>query len=315
MVIENCSNFSLSPEVDFIYNRFDYIYPSNFTLFKVQVNDTVYEIPVHYDTEAAQIGLWLSPAPPESVDEVVKTIFAGNSNIKTITYQNYLHNAGCQRGASIERNHWSIQFPKTPDELDARLSSKKRYNIKREKRLAKDQIGDYTIIEYSADTVPGDVIEQYFDFKHNGYGIDYHMSAAEYLDQFHVSNVYVLCFSEAKRIGAIICSCEQGQNVYLENLTYDPYYKKYSLGSILYDEYLKILIKKQKRSLYLGYGQQIYKSMYGAHEAITFSGTIYRTKMLFLLVEWLPRQKKHMVRIVKNSIKKMDVLNLRNKIR
>ena len=206
-------------------------------------------------------------------------------------------------------------LPGTAEELDSRLSAKKRYNIKREKRLAREQIADYEIVSFPAAEVPLGIIKQYFVFKQSGYGIDYHMTPAEYLTKYHVSHVYTLRFIQTREIGAIVCSCEQGDNVYLENLTYNPELKKYSLGSILYDEYLKLLIQKKKRSLYLGYGQQVYKSLYGAEEHTTYTGKMYRSNIVYLQQEWLPNQKKRLIRKTKKILKKLDVFNLHSILR
>ena len=316
-VTEQKIGWQLPPDTDFIFNRFDYIFPSENVLLNVRSEDTEYQIPVHFEEKNVKFGLWLSDIPEKAVCEAAKYVFGTYSDLRTITFENYLQNMSdtWKAQSSLERNHWSIALPETAEELDGRLSAKKRYNIKREKRLTREQIGEYETLSYPAADVPPEIIDLYFAFKQSGYGIDYHMTAEEYINRFHVSHVYILSFIETKRIGAIVCSCEQCPNVYLENLTYDPEVKKYSLGAILYDEYLKILIQKKKRSLYLGYGKQVYKSLYGAQESITYSGKLYRTNWHYLRSEWIPKQKNRAIRFIKRTIKKLDVLNLRRILR
>ena len=313
-IIEENTEWLLSPDTDFIYNRFDLIFPSESVLLAVRLDDKTYQIPVHFENNAAKFGLWLSPAPAEVICEAAKHVFQKHPPLKTISFEHYLQDISTvwKEQVAISRNHWNIMLPGTAEELDSRLSAKKRYNIKREKRLAREQIGEYEIASFPAAEVPSEIIEQYFAFKQSGYGIDYNMTPAEYLTQYHVSHVYVLQFVLTGEIGAIVCSCEQGENVYLENLTYNPELKKYSLGAILYDEYLKLLIQKGKRSLYLGYGKQVYKSLYGAEEHITYSGKLYRSSFVYLKQEWLPNQKKRLIRKTKKLIKKLDVFNLRS---
>ena len=316
-VIEQKTGWQPPPDTDFIFNRFDNMFPSENMLLTAHLKDAEYQIPVHFEEKYAKFGLWLSDIPEKAVCEAAKYVFGTRPELRTITFENYLQNVSDTWPAqsSLERNHWSIALPETAEELDGRLSAKKRYNIKREKRLAREQIGEYEILSYPAADVPSEIIDLYFAFKQSGYGIDYHMTAEEYIKRFHVSHVYILKFLESQRIGAIVCSCEQCPNVYLENLTYDPELKKYSLGAILYDEYLKILILKKKRSLYLGYGKQVYKSLYGAQENTTYSGKLYRTRRLYLRSEWIPKQKNRAIRFIKRTIKKLDVLNLRRILR
>lgn len=312
ITIEETSKAKLCEKDDFIYNRFDEIYTCNNDFLLCHFDDGAeYIIPYHFENEEAQFGLWLSDAPEECVIAAAKYVFRNYRQIRRIDYRFYLHPLSFHGEKPEQRNHWSVSIPETEMELEERLSSKKRYNIKREKRIASEQIGAFKVKEYSAESVPDELIESYFRFKLSTYGIDYHLSAREYLNNFHVSHVYALAFSETGEIGAIICSCEQGCNVYLENLTYNPEYKKYSLGAILYDEYLRILVKKKKRRLYLGYGHQVYKSLYGSREDLTWNGSIYRSAFLCLITVTIPGLQRKILHSVKRILVKVDILNLR----
>ncbi len=293
-----------------IYNRFDLLYDSGCSVFDAECDGTVYRIPYHVSGSEAQLGLWLNPVPEECVDAVcdrLKTEYG--VRIARFEQSPVLYQKQCQ--AEIG-NHWHVDLPQTADELDGRLSKKKRYNMRREKRIAEEEIGAYEIAQYPAENAPQQVIDAYFAFKSSSHGADYGMSAQEYLRRYHVTNVYALRFSE--EIGAVLFGCEQSDTVYLENLSYNPSYKKYSLGSILYDEYLKILIEKGKKRLLLGGGHQEYKSYYGAVEQTTYSGAIYLHRGDYLRQYAIPHALKksiYAVRVCGSAVKRKINLKAR----
>ena len=68
-------------------------------------------------------------------------------------------------------------------------------------------------------------------------GSDYNMSPEMYLKNWHVTDIYYTLFGDI--IAAIFMSCEQCNDVYLENITYDDGLSNYSPGQISYDFYLK----------------------------------------------------------------------------
>lgn len=270
-------------ENDFIYNHFDILYRDHTACIMIKTENTTYYIPFYMDGSTAYLGVWCYKIPEAVFSQLIGYVFKRHCKIKKVYIQNspsLITKRIALKSDLKQRTHWKVIIPSFPENLDERLSSKKRYNIKREKRIAQQELGDYTILEYTDKTVPANIVEAYFRYKQQTYGIDYHMLPEAYLEQYHVSNIYTLSFSG--EIGSIVFSCEQGEHVYLENLTYNPEYKKYSLGAILYDEYLKILCQKRKASLYLGWGNQVYKTLYGAVEDTVYTGTIYRNRFTFL---------------------------------
>lgn len=291
MRVEESKHAILAEATDFVYNRFDVLFKDSFSFLQCIAKDgTIHVIPLHVEGHEASLGLWLSPVPEDAATAAVEYVFRTCRRISVVRYQHYsvpLLVKG--RGGSVEKqNHWCIMLPATEADLDSRLSAKKRYNINREKRIAAEQIAHYEIFEHPAETVPEQIVECYFQYKAMTHGIDYHMTPREYLRCYHVTHVYVLRFTDTSEIGAILFSCEQGVNAYLENLTFNPAREKYSLGTILYDEYLRKLVRKGKRSLYLGHGHQIYKTHYGAQENATWNGCIYRTRLQCLLFHSTP---------------------------
>ena len=95
-----------------------------------------------------------------------------------------------------------------------------------------------------------------------------------YLQKYHISNIYVLYFGED--IAAILFSCEQCSNAYLENLSYDIQYSKYSPGQQIYEYAMIRLIEKKIRCIFLGGGDYDYKRKYGSIEETLYDGVIFR---------------------------------------
>ena len=290
---------------DFVRNDFSLLYPGSEVL-EARDESTFFEIPFNISGDKAELALWLENVPYKFISACCDWIFLNYPEVRTVEFSNFPLFENDGKSEFIERTHWKVEMPPSSAELEARLSSKKRYNIKREKRLANEFFEtEFTVVNFTSETVPDEVIEKYFDFKKKTYNIDYKMKPGEYLKSYHVTDIYVLYFGDT--VGAIVCSCEQYENVYLENLTYDPEYAKYSLGAILYDEYLKKLIEKKKKSVYLGYGNYSYKALYGAVSQPVFFVTVYRSKCLFLKVIKIPALKSKIKRILKRILKKIRI--------
>lgn len=254
---------------DFIYNRKD-LFAEDYEILKINDCDNTYYIEVEYKDNVAFLGLWLNSVCKEAVEAAVEYIFNNRRNISQISYEySYI-----EIGLSYQKNHFKIDLPETEEELQNRLSSKGRYNIKREKKILERDFGSYFFSEYTSESVPDSIIEVYFEMKQKTHGVDYHMSAKEYLSHYHVTNIYALFVGDV--ISAIIHSCEQCEFVYIENIAYDLNYAKYSPGQIIYDLYLKRLIEKGRKFLFLAGGNLDYKKRYGSIEEVTYNATVYR---------------------------------------
>lgn len=258
---------------NFVYNHF----PDDGGSFVVyQCNDEtkIYYLSVHFLSEdRAEIGLWLNPIPVKVLQILIRKLFRENKKLKTISYKNSYY----PLGQCTKRNHFRIYMPKTTMELEDRLSSKGKYNIRREKRILEKDFGRYTITEYEVGNAPDNVLNTYYELKKVTHHIDYDFPPSEYMERHQVSHIYVLRLGSAEKVAAMILSCEQCSIVYLENLTYDTAYSRYSLGQILYDIYLMRLIEKGKTEIFLGGGDYDYKRRYASVEEETYNGTIFRS--------------------------------------
>ena len=287
---------------NFIYNRYDLWSISHLDVeislwrYSEQEKEIFYEVCV--SNHEAMLGLWLVSIDTKKLSRIVQTVFDAYPHVKVITMNNVLAPV---IGRVIAHNHFRIELPQTKEELDYRLSSKGRYNLRREKRILKEKFGNYRINHLLP--ISGEAMEAwrfYFDMKKRIQGTEYGLSAVEYCKKYHVTDVYSLTLGEDNRIAAVFLSCEQCPIVYLENMTYDPSLGEFSPGQILYDEYLKILIENKVDEIFLLGGEYSYKKRYGSVEDSIFNCVVYRNKVLNL-VKWTERRVRRIGHILKET--------------
>ena len=264
-------------EPDHIWNRFDIIYNDNYSLLLVKEWKDAFYVPLHIEKVTAYIGIWMTLLSYDALGAITKYIFRKYGQVIRVVFKGAWYSF---RSRAMS-NHFHINLPDTLEQLYAPMSAKSRYNIKRNKRIINDKIGAYSIERYTYPAIPQEIMDTYFQFKKQTHGTDYHMTNADYLDHYHVSDVYALKIGG--KVYALLNSCEQGDAVYLENFTYDPQYSKYSLGSVLYDDYLRILIEKKKKQLCLGGEDYEYKKHYGSYETYLYNGVMYRNNLFWFL--------------------------------
>lgn len=256
---------------NFIYNRPD-MFADTYSVYEIINNSKRIYIESYAEGDTIVLGIWLVPITEEELAELTNYIFKNNHGARYIKYE-----YGCALvGEGYKKNHFRIDLPDTTEELHKRLSSKGRYNLKREKRIIDEQIGTSAFNEYTGDNVPDCIITKYFEMKRKTHGIDYMLSPKEYLSHYHVTNIYTLSASDTML--AIIFSCEQCEVFYIENISYDIDYAKYSPGQVIYDMYLTRLVEKGCKKLFLAGGDLDYKRRYGSIEEETYNSTIFRNK-------------------------------------
>lgn len=206
--------------------------------------------------------------PRKVFTNVIKWLLT--NEVKAVSYR-YSYNSHTLFKFVTRINHWHIELPETKKALYDRLSSKQRYNRKREYKKLVVDFGEISFQCYHGDAIPDSIVEAYFKFKNETMGTDYGMSPREYLTTFHQDTFYTLSLKDGTLL-SIVSTCEQCNTAYLDNLTYNPEYKKYSPGTVLYIHVLEELIRKQKKKLFLGDGHQIYKSYFGGIETNLYEG-------------------------------------------
>ena len=224
-----------------------------------------------YKNDAATLGLWLSRIPIEHARELAKYIFRTHKEIQHIKFQRcFTEIKMCSKV-----NHFRIEFPSSIQEFNHRLTHKFKYNMRRERKLLEAEAGPLKFEEYSAENFPDDLFTSYFRLKADTHKHDYHMTSRQYIDKYHVSNAYAIRSGNGEII-SVVLSCEQCPVAYIENLTYDTRYSKYSPGKMIYHYFLEALIRKGIKELYLSGGNYEYKRHYGSIEEFVYSGVIHR---------------------------------------
>lgn len=258
-------------ETDFICNRFDLTGAREFALLKWRKNDREFYVQVSFEDDKAILGIWLAPITAEILKDISRFIFRNYRTVKTVEYRF----GTIPYGKAFPCNHFKIQLPKTTDELYARMTQKSRYNLRRSRRLLEEAVGTVDFVYYPADEAPPEAIAEYLRLKKASHGFEFDAPPKEYLRTHGVSDVYIMQ-TDDDRMLSIILSCEQCRIVYLENLTYDPEFRQYSPGQILYEYYLEKLIEKKRDLLFLMGGDYEYKRRYGSVEETVYFGTIYK---------------------------------------
>jgi len=280
MKFDTINNVKINP--NFIYNRFDLINSDNNEVIEIDMSEGKDYIPIHISNHKAILGIWLKHINNDVMQEVTKYLFKRHKQLRYIIYQNAIVDSKDAK----KHNHFNIFLPFRYDELQKRISAKSRYTLRRKLNIMIRDFGNYTFNEFEVNKSKRDdkiesVINEYFEFKRYTHGVEYGLSPYEYLEKYHVSNIYVLSFKNIT--ASILLSCEQCPIAYLENLTYNHDLAKYSPGLILYDMFLKKLIEHRKEELYLAGGDLEYKKHYGSIELQVSDGCIYRNRYYYYL--------------------------------
>lgn len=261
-----------APYLDFTYNRLDIKYGRSYKVLCVENASEKCYIPYHLEGDRVFLGVSMAPISTDCLQRVKEWFW---ENEATVNYLDMFFVQAYDKQL-IPVNNYIIYFNDIGENLLDRLSRKSKYNYRREKRILEEKIGKIDIKKYDISDITKDMVDAYFDMKKKTKNKVYNMNWKEYLETYFVSNAYVL--SDNKKIIGILFSCEKTQIAYLENFSYDTDYEKFSIGKILYYEFLNSLSKQGKKALYLAGGNYEYKKHFESENHFCFSGTISRNK-------------------------------------
>ena len=255
---------------EMIYNRHDITFHGLGVYKYVFGDQSVY---CHIDNSVARVGVFGRVMTERLVDEVVAKVFKKYSSVSVIM-------VNCMgvdyRNLLIPNYTWIIDLPNNLDELEARVGRKGRYNMRRaEQNLAKELGGNVEFQEYDND-VPEVLVEEYFAFKSQTHGKDYGLTAREYLDKYFITGG--MRMSAAGETLAVLFYCENNKTVFLENISYAMARAKWSPGILIYYQFLKYMIEKRVKRVFLGGGNYAYKERFGSICCRVYSGRIYRSR-------------------------------------
>lgn len=264
-----------------IYNRYDLIYDSFFEK-TYKYEEYEYVVQIHKDGDTAYLNLWGKEIPAVVFKQLVYDVFEEYYDVKRISIrQSYTKYEFLK-----ETNDIFIRLPETVVDLLQTLNSKHRCTLRRKKRIICGRIGDITK-DIAEGEIPSYIVQLYFEWKLATHGRDYRMTADEYLEKYHVTHAFLLrCNQE---IVAIVFVCIVEDVVYLENFSYRPEYRNYSVGFIAYELMLEWLIKKKCRTLFLLGGDYEYKRHFNAVETKAYVGDIYRQEVFDCINEYFRR--------------------------
>lgn len=171
--------------------------------------------------------------------------------------------------------HCHVELPDTIEEFDNNLSHRVRYNTKWYPKKIQENIGEISFEKIDAKDCPKHIFDLYFQWKYESHNRRYHITSQQYIKQYSVTSVYVLC--GGKNLLAIGFVSETADNVYFENFSYNQKYKKYSPGMVLYYEIICDLIKRHKKIFYL-LSVYDYKIHYNGIITETYTGHIYKSQ-------------------------------------
>lgn len=279
--INKNKNKNIKIEPDIIFNRYDIHEEANYEDLVIVNNGMEKRLFIKFVGSTVYLGCFLMDISQDEFEVLINYIFKTYKEVKKIRYDNSIR----YYGAYKENAQRIIELPSSEEELHQRLSKKGRYNLKREKRIVEEKIGKYNIVHYDKINIPDEVMLKYFEFKKKTHKRDFKMRPIDYITHENVSDAYVMKVSN--EIIGVALSCEQCEQTYFENFSYDTKYSEFSLGSILYDIYLCELIKKGKKKVYLGSDLYEYKKRYGSIREVAYIGEVYRNNIVNKIVHYI----------------------------
>lgn len=258
-----------------IYNRFDVIYPEDFTIVDIDG----YHLAFHKEGKCAEINIWGKYVSDETIDRAIEKYVRDNSDVFRCIVQRTRNN---YKNILFESKEVVLDLPSDYSSLLERLTSKERYHLRWNLKHL-NEFGEVSVNHY--DRIPLELVSYFFCWKKSTHGRDYNMSEHGYLETYHVTNAIDMLIN-GKPI-AVLFYCAVEDTVYLENFSYDEQYAKYSPGYMLFIEFLKEMVRQRKTTVYLGGAELAYKEKFEARICSCFSGYIYTTTGIDRLKRYL----------------------------
>lgn len=295
--IKKIEDLSLCKKVtpDIIYNRYDlFSKPGEYEVIAI-INGGVEKVIEYKITGTdAELGIWLTPITEEEMDAVLVYIKKAHPLLTSVSFRN----SSLAYKDAKAHNNFRILFPKTAEEMRARVSPSSWHKMRRKNRRAEEKYGKMEVLEYTDGQVPDEIVEAFFEYKMAVKNRAYHMTPQEYLERYHVSDCYVVKFGDT--IGAMRFSCEQGSMVNAENHAYNPELRDYSVGKYIFTHSLIREVEKGHSEIFLSGGDYEYKAHYGSIEE-----TLYDGKVMLESVKLPEDTKKSFSKQLKSTAKKV----------
>lgn len=204
----------------------------------------------------------------------VDIVFLSNLNTESYVYQlaTSIPRIFCRDIVPVVRPHWTMTIPDNIEDLFSRLSTKARHELRRYPRaLEKQYPGKISYRVFSAIEDIDDLFTHAEEVAgktyHRGLNVGFVDSPAEreILGLFARKGwlrAYMLYVD--KHPSAFWIGRRYGETFYPGYTDYDPAYKKYELGTILFIKMIESLCEeKDVRLLDFGFGDAFYKNRFG----------------------------------------------------
>lgn len=228
----------------------------------------------------AYLGLWMRELSIEVLNYVEKELFR-LLDVNKIIARGSITNYGLSRS----RIEWYVELPSNTKELHSRLSKKFRYNITREERIISSLFKELHFQYLTSVRIEPWIIKKFIEYKRHEYILPNHYNEESFLIDYPITGAYLLFaddYFSKKDFLAIIFEIHHDKFVFLENLTYNPVYKKYSVGKHLYFKFIEYLINERFKVLFLLGGDLEYKKKFGSQKKIVYDVYIFRFKIIKL---------------------------------
>ena len=257
---------------NYVGRRFDILYDGNYKLLSVDDN---FLIPMKIVKNNAYLSVDLVDMPQDAFDVLIDYVFSNYKEIAKIRISASLNNTKRPSDLSKHEEYQTV-LPEMQEIFLKNLSSKIRYNYGYQQRRLIKAFGSCEML--CCEEISEDLVKKYFELKHLSYGVKYSMSPQEYLKKYHVNQAFELRVNG--QTAAIIFNSIIDENVFVENISYDLKYSKYSPGTILIIFMLLSLIdNKDLKNIYWGAYNE-YKKHFSNKEYIAYSGKIYRSMVI-----------------------------------
>jgi hypothetical protein len=249
-----------------ILNRFDIKYGNDFDLYRVETQNESHHIAVHQSRRTLELSLYMHDMAVDTLIYFIRFLFDNYGQAQEVR----IRGLKTPIPGVKQKLHLHINLPESTEKFDLSLSHSIRYNLKRYTKKIRRQFGEVEIKHFSGTNIPKDVVTEYFRLKKISHGAEY---SKNYIDDYFVTDCYVMRVANA--IASIVFIVDTPPNVYLENLTYNPDFAKYSVGTILCHHVIHDLVNQRREQFYL-LDDHEYKRHFNSIGTQTYSCTILR---------------------------------------
>lgn len=271
--------------------------------FKIRTLRVIYGGIIGGDASVAA-NIFISELIKELKNYDLDAVFFNMLPVQSITYQLARTQSNIFRRyrTGSKRLHWKMFLPSTFDELLNKMRLDPRYQIKRLERYARSIQKDFHgKVEYKIRTTVDeiDIIAKHAELVmkktfQRGLGVGFYDNASNRKRLCTVARkgdlrAYELCINE--RPIAFWIGTQYKGIFYLDFTGYDPDYKKYDPGMILFIKMLEDCCVNNIKEIDFGFGDAYYKNRFGDHNfeeevigifSVSFKGILINTVSLII---------------------------------